>query len=170
MNPNPLPQRPCPLAALASRNLESEGAFVLPWLRPGLDVLDLGCGPGTITLDLAAAVLPGRVVGIELSPIATETARRLAAGRELVNARFLTGHPAELPFADGTFDLVFSHGLLDRVARPEEVVEEIGRVLRPGGWAAVACRRRWLSGGRADWQVIERGSGWLVARRGASRC
>jgi ubiquinone/menaquinone biosynthesis C-methylase UbiE len=165
MNPNPAPQRPCPLAALASRTLEREGAFVLPWLRPGLDVLDLGCGPGTLTLDLAAAVLPGRATGLELSAAAIDTARRLAAGRELVNAQFLIGNPAELPYAESTFDLVFSHGLLDRMRRPHEVLEEIRRVLRPGGLAALASRRRWPDHALPGWELLERGPAHVISAR-----
>jgi|GEM_PF-4494315 len=165
MNPNPPAPRPCPLAALASRTLEREGAFVLPWLCPGQDVLELGCGPGTITLDLAAAVLPGRVAGVELSAAAIETARRLAAGREQVNARFLVAHPGELPFADGTFDRVFSHGLLERVVRPREVLEEIRRVLRPGGVAALASKHRWPEHALPGWELLARGAGHAVVMK-----
>lgn len=129
---------PATPALWASRTLESHGDFVQPWLRPGLDVLDLGCGPGTITLGLAEAVLPGRVTGIDASHTAIETAQRLAAGLERVNVTFRTGNAYELPFPDASFDLVFCHALLEHLARPAEALAEIHRVLRPGGIAALA--------------------------------
>jgi len=129
-------------ASMAARTLESHAAFVLPWLRPGMDVLDLGCGPGTITLGLAEAVLPGRVTGIDTAPGAIETAQRLAAGLERVNATFRTANAYELPFGDHSFDLVFSHALFEHLSRPLEVMNEIGRVLRPGGLAAL-CSMDW---------------------------
>ena len=50
------------------RTAENSAAYLLPSLRPGLDLLDVGCGPGTITVDLAARVAPGRVLGIDVSP------------------------------------------------------------------------------------------------------
>jgi ubiquinone/menaquinone biosynthesis C-methylase UbiE len=102
-------------------------------------VLDLGCGPGTITLGLAHEVLPGRVTGVDASPSCVESAQRRAAGMEMVNVSFRTANAGELPFEDGSFDLVFSHDLLGTVPRPHEVLTEIHRVLRPGGWAALAC-------------------------------
>jgi len=138
-NPNPTQQT---ADILTSRTLDSHGAFVQPWLRPGLEVLDLGCGPGTITLGLAEAVLPGRVTGIDASPQAIETAQRLAAGLERVNGTFRTGNACELPFERGTFDLVFCHALLEHLPRPAEALAEILRVLRPGGIAAL-CASDW---------------------------
>ncbi|MDX6766472.1 MAG: methyltransferase domain-containing protein [Candidatus Methylacidiphilales bacterium] len=127
---------------MAARTLGSHGSFVLPWLQPGQEVLDLGCGPGTITLGLAQALLPGRVTGIDSSPAAIETAQRLAGGMELVNVTFRTGNAYELPFEDASFDLVFSHALLEHLSRPDEVLAEIHRVLRPGGIAAL-CSPNW---------------------------
>ena len=54
---------------LALRTAAKEGAFFLRFLRPGMRVLDLGCGPGSITLGLAEAVAPGEVVGIDFQPV-----------------------------------------------------------------------------------------------------
>jgi SAM-dependent methyltransferase len=60
------------------RTVENSAAYLIPSLRPGLDLLDVGCGPGTITVDLAARVAPGRVLGIDVSADPLEEARAAA--------------------------------------------------------------------------------------------
>ncbi len=123
---------------LAARTLESHGDFVRPWLSPGLDLLDIGCGPGTITNDLAEAVIPGRVTGLD--KIILPQAERLARGREIFNVRYVHGSALALPFADASFDLIFCHATLERLSNPSLAIEEAFRVLRPGGRFAVCCR------------------------------
>ena len=59
-------------ATLAKRTASQDAAFLLPHLRAGIHVLDAGCGPGSITLGLAAAVAPGEVVGIDFQPSLVE--------------------------------------------------------------------------------------------------
>jgi SAM-dependent methyltransferase len=75
-------------AELALRTAAKEGAFFLRFLRPGMRVLDLGCGPGSITLGLAETVAPGEVVGIDSQPSQVAQAQALSAARGVVNARF----------------------------------------------------------------------------------
>src|SRR3712207_2477179 len=89
---------------LTVRTAEREGAFFLPYLRPGMRVLDVGCGPGTITVGLAAAVAPGEVVGVDRASRALEQARALAAERGVANVRFETADLHALPFPDAAFD------------------------------------------------------------------
>jgi cyclopropane fatty-acyl-phospholipid synthase-like methyltransferase len=72
-------------AELALRTAAKEGAFLLPYLRPGMRLLDFGCGPGSITLGLAEAVAPGEVVGVDLQPSQVAQARALSAARDWVN-------------------------------------------------------------------------------------
>jgi ubiquinone/menaquinone biosynthesis C-methylase UbiE len=126
----------------SGRTLASHGAFILPYLEPGQRVLDCGCGPGTITLGLADAVFPGRVTGIDRSSFQTDRAHQLANGREIVNASFRTADVYDLPWADGTFDLVFSHALFEHLSQPERALAELGRVLKPGGLIGL-CSPDW---------------------------
>src|SRR5437763_3118695 len=73
------------------RTAENSAAYLLPHLQPGLDLLDVGCGPGTLTLDLAARLAPGTVVGIDLEPAVVEEASQLAVERSAPNVEFRAG-------------------------------------------------------------------------------
>ena len=73
------PRRPPP--AHARRTAQVNAAFLLPHLKPGMRLLDCGCGPGSITVGLAQAVAPAETVGIDASPDAIEAARAHAADR-----------------------------------------------------------------------------------------
>lgn len=135
-------QTPEATAFMARRNLDSHGFFLAPLLQPGFHVLDAGCGPGTITNDIAEWVFPGRVTGLDTSAGQIERAQRLSQGRELVNARFIHASAYAMPFEDASFDLVFSHALLEHLTEPQRVLREFHRVTRPGGFAAV-CSPDW---------------------------
>jgi SAM-dependent methyltransferase len=121
----------------AGRTAAKEAAFFLPYVRPGMRVLDLGCGPGTITVGLATAVAPGVVVGLDIEPWVLAQARTLACARHLPNVGFVAGSAAAVPFPDGWFDAVFAHTLLEHVADPAAVLAEVRRVLKPGGLVGV---------------------------------
>ena len=118
------------------RTAANSAAYLLPRLRPGQRLLDVGCGPGTITLDLASRVAPGEVVGIDASAEVIDDARRSAAtaGR---GVRFEVGDAYGLAFEDDAFDVVHAHQLLQHLADPVGALRELRRVLRPGGILAV---------------------------------
>ena len=125
-------------ADLVRRTAEQRGRFFLQHLRPGMRVLDCGCGPGAVTVGLAQAVGHGEVVGVDIEARQVEAARALAIQRGVGNARFETASVYELPFPDQSFDAVYSQALLLHLAEPGEALKEMRRVLRPGGFAGVA--------------------------------
>jgi ubiquinone/menaquinone biosynthesis C-methylase UbiE len=127
---------------MAKRTLESHGAFFLPYLRPGLSVLDCGCGPGSITMGIAASIAPGEVVGIDFAQSQVECARAAAAREGHRNARFETGDAYSLAFESGRFDRVFSHALMEHLADPAAALRELCRILKPGGVIGV-CSPDW---------------------------
>lgn len=125
------------VGGLSRRTVTAEGAFFLPYLRSGMDVLDCGCGPGTMTVQVAEIVAPGRVVGIDLETAQFAVGRERARERGLDNVRFEHASIYQLPFPDSSFDAVYAHAVLYHLARPEEALAEMSRVLRPGGLIAV---------------------------------
>jgi len=119
------------------RTADQQAAFVLPYLRPGMNLLDVGCGPGTITLGLAQAVAPGHVTGIDHDSVHIEAARALAVERGVTNVTFRTGDALSLPFEDGTFDAAFENDVFTHLAQNAvQVAREVYRVLKPGGFLA----------------------------------
>jgi SAM-dependent methyltransferase len=96
-------------------------------------LLDGGCGPGSITIDLSAIVSPAEVVGIDVEPSQVALATKEAAQRGLSNARFQTADLYALPFPEHSFDAVFLHGALEHLRNPAKALCEVRRVLRPGG-------------------------------------
>ena len=106
----------------------------------GTEVLDLGCGTGGITRFLAATYRPARVVGIDVDEGLIARATKAAAG--LGNVSFRTVAPGTLPFADGSFDVVFSKDAMVHIADKEALFADIVRILRPGGRVAASD---WMS-------------------------
>lgn len=119
------------------RTAENSAAYLLPHLRPGQRVLDAGCGPGTITADLAARVAPGEVVGLDRSAVVLEEARATADARGATNATFVVGDLYRLPYPDASFDVVHAHQVLQHLSGPASALRELVRVARPGGVVGV---------------------------------
>jgi SAM-dependent methyltransferase len=112
--------------------------FLLPYLHPGMDVLDVGCGVGSIALDLAPMLAPGRVVGVDADAEQIEVARKSAAERQIENAEFQVASIYELPFADESFDAAYANAVFLYVRERVRALAEMRRVLRPDGLAAVS--------------------------------
>jgi phosphoethanolamine N-methyltransferase len=109
----------------------------------GKDVLDLGCGTGGITRFLAETYGPARILGIDIDAglIARATAQAGAAGCS-GRLAFQTVAPGPLPFADASFDVVFSKDAMVHIADKEALFADIVRILRPGGTLAASD---WMS-------------------------
>ena len=118
------------------RTAENSAGYLLPSLRPGLDLLDVGCGPGTITVDLAARVAPGRVVGLDVAAAPLGEARALAE-RTGTAVTFAVGDVYALAEGDDLFDVVHAHQVLQHLTDPVAALREMARVCRPGGVIAV---------------------------------
>lgn len=129
-------------AFMARRRLEPNGAFFVAHLKPGIAVLDCGCGPGTITRDIAARIAPGKVTGLDFNAAQVEIATREAAALGIANAEFRQGSVYELPFTAASFDAVFSHALIEHLREPDRAMAEFMRVLKPGGVLGV-CTPDW---------------------------
>ncbi len=117
------------------RTVENSAAYLQSRLRPGLDLLDVGCGPGTITVDLAQRVAPGRVVGIDASTDAIDAARAAATDARIdvelaVEDLYALEHP------DASFDVVHAHQVLQHVGDPVAALREMRRLCRPDGVVA----------------------------------
>lgn len=101
---------------------------------PGRKILDVGCGPGILCEVFAS--LGADVTGIDLTGEMVERAKARCHGME--NAVFFEGDAENLPFADGVFDSAATRLTIHHYSRPEEVLSEIRRVLKPGGLLLVA--------------------------------
>ena len=119
------------------RTAENCAGPLLRYLKPGMELLDVGSGAGTITCDLAERAVPTRVTALEVSDTALDLVRREAASRGLTNLAFTVGDCHELPIDDNTFDLVHAHQVLQHVTDPVKSLAEMARVCRPGGVVAI---------------------------------
>jgi SAM-dependent methyltransferase len=117
------------------RTAENSAAYLLGRLEPGTRLLDVGCGPGTITADLATRVAPGPVIGVDREPSVIAEAETRGAAPS--NVEFRTGDVYALAFPDASFDVVHAHQVLQHLTDPVAALSELRRVLRPGGILAV---------------------------------
>lgn len=119
------------------RTAENSAAYLLGHLQPGYRVLDVGCGPGTITLDLAERVAPGQVLGVDASAAVIADAEKRRQDVGAANVTFTTGDVYRLDHADDSFDVVHAHQVLQHLSDPVTALREMRRVLRPGGVCAI---------------------------------
>jgi SAM-dependent methyltransferase len=116
------------------RTVENSAAYLVPHLTEKSALLDVGCGPGSISVDLARRV--GGVVAFDSSGDALEEGRRLAAAEGVGNVTFEVADVYDMPYADDSFDVVHAHQVLQHVPDPVRALREMRRVCRPGGIVA----------------------------------
>ncbi|GAB3616929.1 methyltransferase domain-containing protein [Okibacterium endophyticum] len=148
------------------RTVDNSAAYLAPRLVPGLSVLDVGSGPGTITIDIARRVGTARVVGMDASDDVTAQAAALARASDVENVEFVTGDAYHLDFDDDTFDVVHAHQVLQHLADPVAVLREMKRVVKPGG--VVAARD--VIYAAASWYPLLPGlEKWMQVYQGVAR-
>ncbi|WP_223199221.1 class I SAM-dependent methyltransferase [Solihabitans fulvus] len=113
-----------------TRTAVNSAAYLLPQLGSGMSLLDVGCGPGTITADLAELVAPGLVTAVEPVAEALVVAESVVAERQLTNVRLAIADVHTLEYADDTFDVVHAHQVLQHVHDPVRALREMRRVSR----------------------------------------
>ncbi|KAI2622067.1 methyltransferase type 11 [Xylaria nigripes] len=138
-------------ATYTPRTAEVNSAYMLPIIKPNMRILDVGCGPGSITLGLASRVPEGSVTGIDIHADAVNYASEMCKQRGVTNASFSVGDALKLPFDDNSFDIVHAHQVLVHLPGAEDEpgpvrgLKEMRRVCKPGGFV---CTRD------VDWPTV----------------
>ena len=151
------------LQLLHRRSAQTHAAYLLPHLKPGLRVLDFGCGPGTISVGLAKAVEPGEVHGIDMEESQIGLARAAAQAGGHANATFHVGDVTALPFEDDSFDVAHCHAVLMHVPDTKAALAEVKRVLKPGG--IIASREMFVSSSFLEPGAEETADAWATFAR-----
>lgn len=125
---------PSVLRSHANRDISNSAAYLRPHLGSTARLLDIGAGPGTITVDFAGVV--AHVTATELDERALSLSRALAASRGIANIDFAVEDVHRLSFADDSFDVVHAHQVLQHVGDPVQALREMRRVTAPGGVVA----------------------------------
>jgi ubiquinone/menaquinone biosynthesis C-methylase UbiE len=149
-----------------NRTVENSAAYLIPFLKPGARLLDVGCGPGTITVDFAERIAPGEVVAIEREQAVVGEASALATERKLSNVTIELGDVYGLTYDDDSFDVVHAHQVLQHLSDPVAALREMRRVAKPGG--VVAARDADYAG--MTWHPRdERLDRWMEVYQGVAR-
>ncbi len=119
------------------RTAENSAAYLLSFLAPGMEVLDVGCGPGSLTIDLAQRTAPGRMVGIDLSAAVISEATEAAETGGVANVTFRVGDFRSVGFQPGTFDIVHAHQVLQHLRDPVGALAAMRSLVRDAGVVAV---------------------------------
>ena len=161
---------PSVLRSQTWRGVENSAGYLLAHLEAGMSVLDVGCGPGTITIDLARRVAPGLVLGVDVEPSVIERARSLADELDVPNVRFVTGDAYDLPVSppgalEAGFDVVHAHQVLLHLRDPVAALRQMLRSARPGG---IVAARDTDYAAMAWWPPDPRLDRWLEIYRGVA--
>lgn len=120
------------------RTATNSASYLLPHIKPSMTILDIGCGPGSISIDFARRVPQGHVTGIEYVSDPLDQARELAAHQGVTNIEFHVGDIHNLAFLDNSFDIVHVHQVLQHIADPIQAFREMRRVAKSDGGIVAA--------------------------------
>lgn len=146
------------------RDIGNSAAYLRPHLTQSTRLLDIGAGPGSITVDFAGVV--ARVTATEIDESALSLSRDLAAQRGLENLDFSVEDVHALSFPDDSFDVVHAHQVLQHVADPVQALREMRRVAAPGG---VVAARDADYAGFLWFPILPALDRWLALYRAAAR-
>ena len=124
------------LRSHAWRTAANSAEYLLASIEPSMRILDVGCGPGTLSADLAALVPQGEVIAIDSGADVIEKAKGLASRRGLSNLHFEVGDANKLRFEAESFDIVHSHQVLQHLSDPVHALHEWKKVTKKGGIVA----------------------------------
>ena len=119
-----------------SRTAANSAAYLVPSLEAGMRLLDVGCGPGTLTADLARLVAPAEVIGVDVSADVVAEATAFAAEAGIDNVSFRAGDIRDAGLEPASFDVVHAHQVLQHVSDPVGVLVTMKSLARPGGIVA----------------------------------
>jgi 2-polyprenyl-3-methyl-5-hydroxy-6-metoxy-1,4-benzoquinol methylase len=148
------------------RTAENSAGYLLPRLQAEARILDVGCGPGTITLDLARRAERGSVIGLDRSEAVIDESRETARHAGAANVDFTVGDVYALEYDAGTFDVVHAHQVLQHLSDPVAALREMGRVCKPEGVVAV---RDSDYAGFTWWPAVPELDEWLRLYREVAR-
>ncbi|EME82736.1 uncharacterized protein MYCFIDRAFT_36664, partial [Pseudocercospora fijiensis CIRAD86] len=116
------------------RTADEHATHLLPYIKPDSRIIDVGCGTGSITLDLARKVPKGFVLGIEYNENSIQIAKSEAKRQNITNVDFLRGDANDLSHLEpSSFDISYSHQVLIHLPNPPSVLKGISRLIKPGG-------------------------------------
>lgn len=119
------------------RTVSNSAEYLIKHLKPDMYILDVGCGPGTISIDLAANyVSQGKVLATDYTGDVLKTAKASADEQGVENINFEQADIHNLPYANDTFDVVHAHQVLQHITDPVKALQEMLRVVKPGGYVA----------------------------------
>lgn len=148
------------------RTAENSAGYLLPRIRKTSRILDVGCGPGTITVDLARVATQGSVVGLDRSESVMSEARKTAGQANVTNVDLRVGDVYDLDFEAGSFDVVHAHQVLQHLSDPVAALREMSRVCTPEGLVAV---RDSDYSGFSWWPAVPELDGWLTLYKKVAR-
>lgn len=120
----------------SKRNVKNNAAYLLPYLQPTMNLIDVGCGPASITIEFAKILSEGKVIGVDIENSQIEKAEILAEQLNVDNISFQKADIQNLPFEDGIFDLAHTNGVLCQIKDSIVGLSELKRIIKPGGIVA----------------------------------